>query len=102
MPNSIKNNKNSEIKQPSPFHSYAPPMRPLNKNFRTPLLYVPFVPKINMNMPISIPVLFPLNSPFINKSYYFNNNNNNNNNNIKASNNTNINLNKNKNEKNGK
>ena len=98
LPNSNKNN-NSNIKQPSPFHSYAPPMHPLNKNFRAPLLYVPFVPKMNMNIPISIPVLFPLNSPFINKSFYFNNNNNNNN--IKSNNNTNINLEKNKNEKMG-
>jgi len=103
LPNSNKNknNNNSDIKQPSPFHSYAPQIRPLNNNFRTPLLYVPFVPKMNMNMSISIPVLFPLNSPFLNKSFYFNKNSNNNNNNIKSNSNTNINLNKNKNEKMG-
>ena len=101
LPNSNKNNNNSDIKQPSPFHSYAPTIRPLNKNFRAPLLYVPFVPKMNMNMPISIPVLFPLNSPFINKSFYFNNIKNNNNIKPNNANSNNINLNKNKNEKMG-
>ena len=29
-----------------------------------------------MGIPISIPVLFPLNSPFLNKSFYLNNNTN--------------------------
>ena len=64
-------NNNSENKNPK-FNSFAPSTQ-VSPSLRTPMLYVPFVPKMNMGIPISIPVLFPLNSPFLNKSFYLNN-----------------------------
>ena len=70
-------NNNIDSKQPGPFNAYTPSLHPFNPSFRTPLLYVPFVPKMNMGVPISIPVLFPINSFFLNKSFYLNNNINN-------------------------
>ena len=39
-----------------------------NKSLKTSLVYVPFVPKINIGVPISIPVLLPINSTLLNKS----------------------------------
>ena len=71
------NNYNWE-KQPSPFHTYTAPFQKLNPSLRAPILYVPFVPKMNIGIPISIPVLFPMNAPFLNKPFYHNNSNANN------------------------
>ena len=62
--NDRKNNIN--LKQTGPFNASAPSIQPFNPSFKTPLLYIPFVPKMNMGIPISIPVLFPINSPFLN------------------------------------
>ena len=71
-PNINNTNSNSENQTPK-FNTFAPSTH-INPSLRTPMLYVPFVPKMNMGIPISIPVLFPLNSPFLNKSFYLNNN----------------------------
>ena len=73
------NNRSNSIKKSPQYHSYAPPLPPFNPSIKTPVLYVPFVPKMNM-FPMSIPVLFPMNSPFLNKSFYQVNTNKNDNN----------------------
>ena len=75
--NTTENNSNNESQAPK-FKTFAPSTQ-INPSLRTPMLYVPFVPKMNMGIPISIPVLFPINSPFLNKSFYLNNTTNNNN-----------------------
>ena len=70
--NTNNTNNNSENKTPK-FNTFASSTH-ITPSLRTPLLYVPFVPQMNMGIPISIPVLFPINSPFLNKSFYQNNN----------------------------
>ena len=56
-------------------------MQQINPALRAPIFYIPFIPKIGMGIPITFPVLFPINSPFLNKSFYLKNAKSNNNNN---------------------
>ena len=77
--NNIINHSNE--KQPSQFHTYTAPMQQINPALRAPIFYIPFIPKIGMGIPITFPVLFPINSPFLNKSFYLKNAKSNNNNN---------------------
>ena len=67
----IQNNKSniSNIKQPEICKNCTTSINPFNPSLKTPLLYVPFVPKINIGVPISIPVLLPINSSLLNKSF---------------------------------
>ena len=67
--NSNKKNENENVSQENNIYSMP---TAINQSFSTPMIYVPFVPKMNMGIPISIPVLFPMNSPFLNKSFYLN------------------------------
>ena len=78
--NNIINHSNE--KQPSQFHTYTAPMQQINPALRAPIFYIPFIPKIGMGIPITFPVLFPINSPFLNKSFYLKNAKSNNNNKI--------------------
>ena len=74
--NNINPNNNSEsIKQPTQYHTYAGPLYQFNPSLKAPIIYVPFIPKMNMAIPISIPVLFPLSSPFLKNSSNVNNSN---------------------------
>ena len=75
--NNIINQSNE--KQPSQFHTYTAPIQQINPALRAPIFYVPFIPKIGMGIPITFPVLFPMSSPFLNKSNYLKNSNANNN-----------------------
>ena len=70
--NNIKNfalNNNSNIKQLEACKNHAASINTFNPSLKTPLLYVPFVPKINIGVPISIPVLLPINSTLLNKPF---------------------------------
>jgi hypothetical protein len=70
--NNINNfalNNNSNIKQQEVCKNHASSISPFNPSLKTPLLYVPFVPKINIGVPISIPVLLPINSTLLNKPF---------------------------------
>ena len=90
--NNINQNQNSNKKNETQLPQYNTYSTPFNHSLSTPMLYVPFVPKMNMGIPISIPVLFPMNSPFLNKSFYLNEKNENCENNIKKENNINSSL----------
>ena len=76
--NNINQNQNSNkiIENENQQNNIYSMPTPINQSFSTPMIYIPFVPKMNMGIPISIPVLFPMNSPFLNKSFYLNEQNN--------------------------
>ena len=65
----INNNKNHYIH----YHTLSKSFHPFNLSFKQPLFYLPYAMKKNKSIPISTPILFPFNSPFINKSPYLNN-----------------------------
>ena len=69
--NQNSNKKNENENQSQQNNIYTMPTA-INQSFSTPMIYVPFVPKMNIGIPISIPVLFPMNSPFLNNSFYLN------------------------------
>ena len=73
--NNINPNNNRSITQSNQYNNYGGPIHKFNPSFKAPIIYVPFVPKMNMAIPISIPVLFPLNSPFLKNSFNLNNSN---------------------------
>ena len=58
----IKNNKGGSDFSPAPLNPFNPSIKP-------PLLYMPFVPKMNVKMGIPIPVLFPIDSSFLKKKF---------------------------------
>ena len=62
-------NNNNIIKQQEICKNHIASINPFNPSLKTPLVYVPFVPKINIGVPISIPVLLPINSTLLNKSF---------------------------------
>ena len=62
-------NNNNIIKQQEICKNHVASINPFNPSLKTPLVYVPFVPKINIGVPISIPVLLPINSTLLNKSF---------------------------------
>ena len=66
--NNFPQNNNSNIKQQEICKNYATSINQFNPSLKTSLVYVPFVPKINIGVPISIPVLLPINSTLLNKS----------------------------------
>ena len=70
--NYSENNINSNI-HVNKYHTLSKPFRSFNQSFKPHPLYLPIIPKKNIGIPISIPILFPMNSPFINKSFYTNN-----------------------------
>ena len=67
--NNCASNNNSNSKQQEICKNYATSISPFNPSLKAPLLYVPFVPKISIGIPISIPVLLPINSTLLNKSF---------------------------------
>jgi len=66
--NNFSQNNNSNIKQQEICKNCATSINSFNPSLKTSLVYVPFVPKINIGVPISIPVLLPINSTLLNKS----------------------------------
>ena len=68
--NNSSNVRNNNLKQVGQCHSNTVPLHPFNPSIKTPIVYVPFVPKMNFSnfgIPLSVPVLFPMNSLFFNK-----------------------------------
>ena len=66
--NNFSQNNNSNINQQEICKNCATSINSFNPSLKTSLVYVPFVPKINIGVPISIPVLLPINSTLLNKS----------------------------------
>ena len=73
--NALKNNSANNIisndnKRGS--NSTTVPLRPFNSSLKPPFLFMPLAPKMNMKFQIPIPVLFPVNSSFMNKPFFDN------------------------------